>query len=135
MGYAQSHHKRISFCTCKEDGTSTGTCFSTLKYDNKMLFITIYKFKDSQSLQYLSSTAWPILGYSVFPPPAEMLMPKVSKDLPYFLHSPVSQEIQAKKGNKLKDAVSGGIPGSNNQGFFFPDAQDETYIYQVHKNK
>lgn len=89
-----------------------------------MLSIAIYKFKDSQSLQYLSSTAWPILGYSVFPPPAERLMPKVSKDLPYFLHSPVSKEIQAKKGYKLKDVTSGGIPGSNNQGFFFPDAQD-----------
>lgn len=65
-----------------------------------MLSITIYKFKDSQSLHYLNSTAWPILSYSIFPPPAEMLMLKVSKDLPYFLHSAVSKEIQAKKGYK-----------------------------------
>lgn len=97
-----------------------------------MLSLTIYKFKDSQSLQCLNSTAWLILGYSVFPPLAEMLMPKVSKDLPYFSHSPVTKDIQDKKWYKLQDVSSG---GSNNQGFFFPDAQDETYIYQEHKNK
>lgn len=89
-----------------------------LKDDNEMLSITIYEFKDSQSLQYLHSTAWPIQGYSIFPPPAEMLMHKVSKDHPYFLHSSVSKEIQAKKGNNLQDVASRVTIGSNSQGFF-----------------
>lgn len=83
-----------------------------------MLSITIYKFKDSQSLQYLNSTAWPILGHFIFPPPAEKSMHGVSKDLPYFVHSYVSKEIQARKGNKLQDVASRVITGSNSQGSF-----------------
>lgn len=78
-----------------------------------MLSITIYKFKDSQSLQYLNSSAWPILGYSVFPPPAEISMPKVSKSPLFFcIHLSVKK---AKKGYKLQDVASGVIPGSKNQ--------------------
>lgn len=66
---------------------------------------------------FLNSTPQPFLGYYIFPPPAEMSVHKVLRDLFFFVKVSVSMEIQAQKRYKLHNVAGRVITAGNNQGF------------------
>lgn len=82
----------------------------------KMLPLTIHKVTDSQSFQYFKQL---FLGYSVFPPPAEML------------HK-VAFTCQIQRGIMLQDVVNGVTTTCNEQRFYRRCPKRNIHLCQLH---